>query len=332
MSMNRRTLLATGAALAAAPLLGIPAHAAADLGDAKLFRERAASFVKTLSPDESAAARFPFGGDVQKRWNFMGAGGFIKPGLRLEQMSAARKDAAWDMLSAVLSPRGIEKARDVMSLQQVLIEMGSSASARSPERYSVAIFGEPAADAAWALRFEGHHLSLTFNVENDRLTGVTPSSFSVNPNRVGGGFRSGLVTLKREDDLARRLAADLTGAAKDRVFLPDDSFFRNIRALAGREQPFETREGLPAAELSAGQRDLLTEIIDAYTAEHLAAPFAASVADRLKEGGDATHFAFAGAAEVGRPAYYRIHGDRLLIEFACVDEAAQHLHTVFHLG
>lgn len=332
MSMNRRTLLATGAALATAPLLGIPAHAAADLGDAKLFRARAASFAKMLSPDESAAARFPFGGDVQRRWNFMGAGGFIKPGLRLEQMRAAQKDAAWDMLSAILSPRGIEKARDVMSLQQVLIEMGSSASARSPERYSIAIFGEPAPGAAWALRFEGHHLSLTFNAANDRLIGVTPSSFSVNPNRVDhGGSFNGLTTLKREDDLARRLAADLTGAAKDRVFLPDDSFFRNVRALAGRESPFSRREGLPAAELGAAQRDLLVEIIDAYTAEHLAAPFASAVTQRLADM-DATHFAFAGAAEVGRPAYYRIHGERLLIEFACVDEEAQHLHTVFHLG
>ena len=59
---------------------------------------------------------------------------------------------------------------------------------------------------------------------------------------------------------------------------------------------------------------------------------ASAVTQRLKEGDTATHFAFAGATEVGRPAYYRIHGERVLIEFACVDEAAQHLHTVFHLG
>jgi Protein of unknown function (DUF3500) len=332
MNVSRRTVLVTGAALAAAPLLHLPAHGAADLGDAAAFRGRAAAFAKLLSPEESQAARFPFGSEVQQKWNFMGAGGFIKPGLRLEQMSADQKNAAWDILSEILSPRGIEKVRDVMSLQQVLIEMGSSASARSPERYSIALFGEPAADAAWALRLEGHHLSLTFNVANDRLIGVTPSSFSVNPNRVAGGFRAGLVTLKREDDLARRLAADLSAAAKKQAFLPDDSFFRNVRALAGRESPFGQREGVPAAELGAAQRDLLTEITDAYTAEHLAAPFATSVADRLRKGGDGTHFAFAGATEVGKPAYYRIHGDRLLIEFACVDEAAQHLHTVFHLG
>lgn len=337
MTMNRRDLLVTGAVVAATPFLSIPAFAvvsAADLGDAKLFRERVASFANMLSPEESEAARFPFGGEVQQRWNFMGAGGFIKPGFRLEQMSADQKTAAWDILSAVLSPRGIEKTRDVMHLQQVLIEMGNSASARSPERYSFAIFGEPAAGETWAMRLEGHHLSLTFNVANDRLTGVTPSSFSVNPNRVdNGGDYDGLVTLKREDSLARTLAGDLKGAVKDRAFFMSEPFFRNVRALAGREQPFDQREGVSVADLGAAQRDLLIEIVDAYTAEHLAPPFASAVTERLRQGDDAaTHFAFAGVTEVGKPAYYRIHGDHVLIEFASVDDAAQHLHTVFHLG
>jgi hypothetical protein len=332
MPITRRKLIITGAALAATPLIPLPAvSATADLGDAKAFRERVAGFAALLSPEESAAARFPFGGDVQANWNFMGAGGFIKPGLRLEQMSETQKTAAWDLLTSILSPRGIEKVRDVMALQQVLIEMGSSPNARSPERYSFAIFGEPGPDQTWAFRLEGHHLSLTFNVANDQLTGVTPSSFSVNPNRVGEGARNGLITLKREDDLARKLAADLTGSVKDRaMFMPDP--FRNVRALAGREQPFDKREGVPVAELGTAQRDLLLEITDAYTAEHLAPPFASAITERIRMGDDAsTHFAFAGATEVGKPAYYRIHGDHALIEFAAVDNAAQHLHTVFHL-
>jgi Protein of unknown function (DUF3500) len=333
MPITRRDFIVTGVALAGAPFMPFPALSAnPGLGDAKAFRERTAAFTSLLSSQESEAARFPFGGEVQAAWNFMGAGGFIKPGLRLEQMSETQKTGAWDMLSAVLSPRGIEKVRDVMALQQVLIEMGSSPNARSTERYSFAIFGEPAADQTWAFRLEGHHLSLTFNVANDQLTGVTPSSFSVNPNRVdNGGPRNGLITLKREDDLARKLAADLTGPVKDRaMFMPEP--FRNVRALAGREQPFETREGVPVADLGTAQRDLVIEITDAYTAEHLAAPFASAVTDRIRAGDDAsTHFAFAGATEVGKPAYYRIHGDHVLIEFASVDDAAQHLHTVFHL-
>jgi hypothetical protein len=283
-----------------------------------------------LSPEEAAQARFPLDGEVMARWNFMGVGGFIKPGFRLEQMSAQQKDAAFGVLAAVMSPRGIEKARDVMSLQQVLIELGNG-SGRSAERYSLAVFGEPAATGRYAIRFEGHHLSLSFAIENDRLSGITPSSFSVNPNRVSGTSRNGLVTLKREDDIARKLAADFTGVSRDRAFFRETPF-RNIQATAGRESPFAKREGLAVGDMGSGQRDLFIELIDAFAIEHLKPEFAAAVAGRIQSGdAAATTFAFAGSTRLGEPAYYRIHGYRVLIEFAAVDQEAQHLHTIFHL-
>jgi hypothetical protein len=326
MLTRRQIVLAPPALLTAS---AAQAATSPDLGDAAPVRAKAQTLLKQLTPEQSGEARFPLGGDVQASWNFMGAGGFIKPGVRLENMTPAQKDAAWDLLSAILSPRGIEKARNVMILQQVLIDQGSSPNARHPERYSFAFFGEPAPDQDWALRLEGHHLSLTFSINKDRLMGVTPSSFSVNPNRVQGGFKKGLITLTREDDLARKLANDLKGS---RAFFMEKPF-RNIRATAGRESPFDKREGMAVADLSWAQRDLLAEITNAYVAEHLASPFAQAVLDRIKDGNslDSTHFAFSGSTTVGEPAYYRIHGEKMLIEFAAVDDAAQHLHTIFHM-
>jgi hypothetical protein len=179
---------------------------------------------------------------------------------------------------------------------------------------------------------EGHHLTITFTVANDRLIGVTPSSFSVNPNRVTEGFKKGLVTLKREDNLARRLATELTGSQAKQAFFQDQPY-RNIRATAGREALFQEQEGVAAADLGGPQQELLAELVDAYTAEHLAAPYAQAVAKKLKsETGTSAHFAFAGSKTVGEPAYYRIHADHMLIEFAAVDDAAQHLHTIFHMS
>jgi hypothetical protein len=329
MTLNRRDLILASAAGVTLALSPTALAAQAKPGSAAEFRQRAQDFLAVLSPDEKASAEFPLDGDVQRRWNFMGVGGFIKPGLRFEQMSSQQKDAGWHLLSAVLSPRGLEKARDVMYLQQVLIDMGSSASQRSPERYSLAFFGTPDPKNRWALRLEGHHLSLTFTVENDEITGVTPSSFSVNPNRVEASARRGLTTLKREDDLARKLAADLSAAQRKSAFFMEQPF-SNIRATAGNEAPFSTREGIAVADLSAGQSDLLKDIIDAYTLEHLAAPHAASFAVRVAVPDDAT-FGFSGSLNVGEKAYYRIHSNKMLIEFAAVDSEAQHLHTVFHL-
>jgi Protein of unknown function (DUF3500) len=332
--VDRRHFLFGAAAAATLPFapLAALAQSAADLGPATAFRERVTALLTALQPDQRQRALFPFGGDVQRNWNFMGIGGFIKPGIRLEEMDAAQKERAWDVLSSIMSPRGIEKTRDVMTLQQVLIEQGNGAATRGRERFSFAVFGEPAAQGQWALRYEGHHLSLTFNVANDRLVGVTPSSFSVNPNRVENGNYAGLVTLKREDNLARKLAADFSGATKERAFFMERPF-RNIRALAGREMPFEKREGVAIGDLGSAQRDLLIELVDAFATEHLQPQHASGVAQRIQSGdAAAVHFGFAGSTTPGEPAYYRIHGDHILIEFASVDDAAQHLHTIFHLS
>ena len=51
--------------------------------------------------------------------------GYIKPGLRLEQMSAAQKEAAWTVLATVWSPAGVAKAKNVMLLQDILAASGN---------------------------------------------------------------------------------------------------------------------------------------------------------------------------------------------------------------
>jgi hypothetical protein len=41
------------------------------------------------------------------------------------------------------------------------------------------------------------------------------------------------------------------------------------------------------------------------------------------------HFAWAGSTEPGGPHYWRLHGPRLLIEYDCVQDGANHVHTVW---
>ena len=273
---------------------------------------------------------FAHGDRTWRGWNYFGVGGYVKPGLRLEEMTPAQKDLAWELAAAILSERGREKARNVMDLQQVLTELGSGG--RDRERFSFAIFDQPAASGIWALRIAGHHLSLSYTMRDDRLVGVTPSSFSVNPNRVGPtGYRAGLVTLPTEDELARRLVAELGGSARERAYFREQPY-RNILTSAGREASLTEPEGVPLAEFTAIQRELAAEVIAAYATEHLRPPFAEAVGRRLDAGGaDAVHLAVAGSPLPGQPLYYRLQGQGFVIEYASVDSAAQHLHTIFHL-
>jgi Protein of unknown function (DUF3500) len=329
---TRRAALVLGAAAAVQPLLPTRALSAPlDLGDAAPIRQRAAAFLAVLDESPAERARFPFGGDAWKRWNYFGVGGFKKPGLRLEEMTATQKDAAWALTAAILSQEGVDKARRVMLNQEILREQGNGVNERSGERFSYAIFGEPSASGEWALRIEGHHLSLSYTIRNDRLTGVTPSSFSSSPNRVATGRHAGLVTLRREDALARRLAGDLTGAVRARAF-QQASPYNNILASAGRERSLTKREGIPVGDLNQSQRDLAEEILSAFMIEHLKGAYAEPVARILRNGRDATHFTALGSPRPEEALYYRFHGDRFVVEFASVDSAALHLHTIFHLA
>jgi hypothetical protein len=88
-------------------------------------------------------------------------------------------------------------------------------------------------------------------------------------------------------------------------------------------------KGLAASAMTPAQRDLLTAVLRQYTdrlpdslAEYHAASFEGSKLDAL-------HFAWAGGADRYQPHYYRIQGPRLLVEYDCTQDNANHIHAVW---
>ena len=130
--------------------------------------------------------------------------------------------------------------------------------------------------------------------------------------------------------MARQLFADLSSANQGRARIRDNAI-TNITAVAGQENIFRTRAGIPAADMSPTQQDLLWRIVEIYAAVHWPEPVAAAQRARVREGDQAAvHFAWAGGNEEDTRLYYRLHGDTFIIELASVDPAAQHLHTIYH--
>ena len=284
----------------------------------------------SLDADRRKAASFEWDGSQWRNWNYFGVGGYIKPGLRLEQMDAAQKSAAWDVLGAVWSGAGVAKAKNVMLLQDILAASGNGAGQRSSQRFSLAVFGTPGEIGAWGLRCEGHHLTQSVAVRDNRIVSVTPFSFSALPNRVTSGPHAGLNTLKDEEGLGRRLFADLDPQLQRRARIGDQTPY-NILSYAGRERANAKKVGLAASDMSSGQRDLLWKLIETYSIEHL--PSALTDAQRacLHSGDkEAVHFAWYGPNTAEKAFGYRVIGDGFVIEMASVDEAAQHLHTIYN--
>jgi hypothetical protein len=300
------------------------------LGFAADLLARTRAFVAKLDPERRNAASFAWDGPEWRNWNYFGIGGYIKPGLRLEQMTRDQKVAAWELLGSLFSPLGIEKTRNVMILQDVLAASSNGTGLRSSERFSFAIFGTPSETGVWGLRVEGHHLTQSISVRGNRIVSLTPSSFSAYPNRVGSGKHAGLNTLKNEEALARRLVADLPPRLQQRA-RQSDSALRNIVSYAGRERANTQKVGVAAADLNDAQRDLLWQLVETYAVEYLVPALAAAQKARVRMGDpSAVHFAWYGPNTPETAFGYRLIADSFVIELGSVDPEAQHLHTIYN--
>lgn len=330
--LNRRGVLVAGAATAITCATGLSALSSPleSLASSTRLRARVTEFLSVIDEGKRKLARFDWDGPEWRSWNYFGLGGFIKPGLRFEQMSETEQNAAWNILAELLSPSGLAKARNVMLLQDILAAAGNGRGQRSSQRFSMAVFGTPGSDRAWGLRLEGHHLSLSFAMRNDQIISVTPAAFAALPNRVMSGHHRGLVTLQGEETLARRLQADLAPPLQARAQVSERHLF-NILSSAGRERANTRQVGVAAADMTEGQRDILRQLVETYAVEPYAGALAAAQKARLQRSDMAgVHFAWYGANEAETSFGYRIIADKFVIELGCIDREAQHLHPVYH--
>ena len=87
-------------------------------------------------------------------------------------------------------------------------------------------------------------------------------------------------------------------------------------------------KGLPGSQLSQSQRTIFEALLKEYSGR-LPAPIAEAEHARLMSIASDLHFAWAGGLERKQPHYYRIQGPRVLIEYDCVQNNANHSHTVW---
>jgi hypothetical protein len=328
-------LAGAGAAFTGAGLAG--ASSGADTGSvAGAIRAAAARLLEALDPEQRAAATYAF--DDDERLDLRLVPIFLE-GLRLREMDAAQRERVRALLAAGLSPEGLAKVEAIRSLEnevrrideQRLVTRWLAGSFRDPERYFLALFGDPEHPGApFGFRFDGHHVSLNFTLTAAGEVATTPLFLGAQPARVPDGWeRAGLRVLEAEEDGARALYLSLDAEQRRRATLP----FEAERGLfVGGERRLEL-EGEPAgiarASLGAAQKAQLDRLVDLYLANFAPPLAAARRAEIEREGRDAIHFAWAGQTEPGRPVYYRIQGPGFLIEFDNTEPGAQHVHAVW---
>lgn len=160
---------------------------------------------------------------------------------------------------------------------------------------------------------------------------ATPFFLGAQPRTIpegGVGGPVGLRVLAEEEDRARALYESLDASQRTRATL-ERKLGRGLFVGDGERVASDLpRVGIPAADLTAEQRELLDALLETYL-QNVADPVAARERDEIDAAGrDAIHFAWAGPTTPGEQIYYRIHGPTLLIEF---DDTVggEHIHALW---
>lgn len=245
-----------------------------------------------------------------------------RDGVALKAMSPAQREATTALLRTALNEGGLGKVRALMALEIALREIEGSGSARDPENYAVAIYGEPGA-AGWGWRIEGHHLSLHFSLSGDRYVTTLPQFFGANPTVEP---KRGLRLLGHEEDLARQWLAGLAPAQRSRAIFSDRPFGDIVSRNAPRARPLDA-VGLPFADMDTGQQAQLLKLVAAF-ADHLQPELALARLARVRAAPlDGIRMGWAGSTQPGQPHYFRIQGASFLIEFD--NSGGNHIHSVW---
>jgi len=294
----------------------------------------AEKWLASLTPDQRQRATFPFDSDERLHWHYVPNEQFPRKGVQIKEMSEAQRTLAWSLLKTGLSARGYTTATSIMELEKILksVEAPNGQFARDHEAYQFSVFGTPGDKHAWGWRFEGHHVSVRFDLVDGSLTSSTPSFFGANPAEVRvdvpGAAPRGTRVLGAEEDAARALLDSLDAAEKTTAVVagvaPNDMLTSN-KLKADPQSPL----GLKASAMTPAQREKLVALIDVY-AGYMAPDVAVERTDRLKKAGlDNVAFAWAGETEKGRKHYYRVQGPTFLIEYDNTQNDGNHIHSVW---
>ena len=287
------------------------------------MRAAAEALVASVENDRRAKLVLPFGDDKRSDWHYTPRS---RPGLSFADMNAAQRDAVHRLLRTALSAAGHRKVVNIIELELVLREVEAFGLFRDPEKYFVVFFGPPHATAPWGWRFEGHHLSLNFTVRGNAIA-TTPSFLGANPAEVRRGAKAGQRTLAEEEDEGRKLLGLFDPAQRKAAIVDERTYGDIVTRAEPRVSPLESK-GIEARSMTDTQKAQLRKVIEVYASSFEPALRDARLA-RASEGFDTIRFAWAGAAERGRPHYYRVQGAKFLIEYDASQDGGNHIHTVW---
>lgn len=274
----------------------------------------ASDFLSTLTPTQLMRTQFHNQDPEWRRWLNVDNAIYSRRGTPLAEMDEAQRETAMNLLATTLSARGLEQSQAIMLTDQALKELNPAfAEFLDPDLYYFTVMGEPSETEPWGWQLDGHHLVINAFFLGDQMV-MTPTFWGGEPAISREGSTEGNAVLQAQQDLGLELMQSLSVDQQSTAILDAEKTGDSMVAGAYQDNLVLDPVGLPASEMSAGQRENLLAVIESYVGA-MREPHAAVRMAEITAYLDETRFAWIGSTSDDAAFYYRIHSPVILIEF-----------------
>jgi hypothetical protein len=274
------------------------------------MKSAAEHFLASLTDEQRAATMFPVDDDEWRKWQNIHR--YNRQGISRRDMTDEQEELAFELLQSSLSTDGLQKARDIMTLNGVIADMIGNQEEYGEDLYFFTVMGTPSTTEPWGWQLDGHHLVINYFVFGDQVV-MTPTFMGSEPVRADSGPHAGVRVFGPEETKGMAMMRSLTSEQQALAKIADEPI-RQVLTPAFRDN-FELRyEGLPAGDLTAAQTKKLLDLIHEYVG-NMDDGHAAVRMEEIEDHLDDTYFAWMGGTSDDSVFYYRVHSPVVLIEF-----------------
>jgi hypothetical protein len=274
-------------------------------------RHAAERFLASLTKEQRDRTMFAVDDPEWRKW--MNQHFYVRQGVSLKEMTDAQRDAAFGLLAASLSARGLKLTRDIMRLNETLAELSNDHEFLGEWFYFFTVMGKPSATEPWGFQLDGHHAIINYFVRRDQVV-MTPYFTGSEPVIATSGKYKGISILQDEQNQGLAMLLALDEAERARAVLNPTKTKNYNLTEAFQDNVVLDYAGARVADMAPARRSQLLELVNLYVG-NMDEGHARVKMDEVKKYIDRTHFAWIGGSDSTSVFYYRIHSPVILIEF-----------------
>jgi hypothetical protein len=271
----------------------------------------AQAFISSLTDSQRAAALFDIEDEEWRKWNNVDM--YQRQGVGLRDMTDIQKKAAFELLSAALSAKGLELARNIMKLNTTEGELLSQLSRFNENLYWFTIMGTPSDTEPWGFQLDGHHLIINYFILGDQVV-MSPAFFGSEPPVAKSGAYKGVSVLQKEQDEGLAMINSLNEEQRVKAIVQTSKTGNNLVAGAFQDNLIVDYIGIQASTLASIQQEQLLDLV-ALWVNNMRDEHARVKMKEIKEHLAKTSFGWVGGIDRNAVFYYRIQSPVILIEF-----------------